>query len=99
MDKMNIVPDFVVISNQFLCSEFSNKKALLSHVFSSDFKSKITDSISFLGSGPLIVRSSYGEEDSIKYSYAGIFLSEVCDKRENLFSAIISVWNSYFPKK
>jgi len=99
MDKMNIVPEFVVISNDFLCSEFCGKKAESSHVFSSDFKSKINSYIDFLGSEALIVRSSYGNEDSTDYSYAGIFLSRICNNRQDLFSIISEVWNSYFSER
>ncbi|MCR4819551.1 MAG: hypothetical protein K5838_00325 [Elusimicrobiales bacterium] len=98
IDKMNIVPDFIVLSYDFLHSEFLSGIAELPHVFSDDFILKINREIEFLGPGPLIVRSSYAGEDSANYSYAGIFLSKVCEKT-NLFSAIAEVWNSYFSEQ
>ena len=68
LDDYHLTPDFVIIPNEVLESVFGVSPIR-------EFPAEIIDNIlEFLGSGPLITRSSYCGEDSTDASYAGIFL-------------------------
>jgi pyruvate,water dikinase len=67
--------------------------------FPVEFKEKIKKVLEEKNIDTFIVRSSSNLEDNDKYSFAGVFLSVLNVKQENLFDAINKVYASAFDKK
>ena len=88
LDEMNITPDFIVLSDDFLRKAFTANGNIRKR-----YEMKILKEAEFLGNGPLIARSSAENEDSAYRSYAGLFLSKKCS-RENMLNAVKEVWAS-----
>jgi len=89
LDTLKCTPDFIVLADDFLKSLFGED---INTRY--DAEKELKKAILFLGEGSLIVRSSAQNEDSENMSYAGIFVSSVCENKKDLISCIYNTWNS-----
>ena len=99
--KLPVVPGIILANSvvkQIIDFVHLNKKYNRGRKFPNDLKKKILESLSQLKltNSPLIVRSSFTQEDSAKRSYAGLFLTLPNVSLRKLWDSIVMVISSYF---
>lgn len=75
------------------------KKRILNFKPNRNLLLKINSAINQLGINKTIIRSSFVSEDSKNLSYAGLFDSYVCYKKDDIFIYIKKVWASQFNER